>query len=794
MAERVLTVKILGDASSLQRALSQSSRGAKKAEADLSRTFRGVISGSGAFSGLGRSVAFASSAFLGGAGFAAAIKGGFDEMIKAQKATAQTEAVLKSTGGAANVTAGQVDRLAKSLLRQSGIDDEVIKGGENILLTFTNIRNELGRNNDVFTRATKLTLDMSVALKEDLKNASIQVGKALNDPVKGITALRRVGVSFTESQTALIKRLAESGNVLTAQKLILRELSREFVGSAKAAGSTFGGQLDKLRETLKNLSGEIAADLAPKILVVVQRFQKWLDNTRNQQKVLDTAKRVTQGFASVMKALSSAVQALNQVTGGTANTLKLLLGAFVAFKTVKIAGTFAEIASNIGLIGTRAAESEAKVRSLRTVLITTLGTTAALLAAIQLLRERQADQQAAELNRTRGAFAFGPGSHPTVGETRKFGDSTATVVKIGNRFFLVPDRVIQGPRNLPSGRNLFQAIATGAAGGFSGQAITPHATALTGAQQRAISLAGDPNISALRAQAAFDKRALANLEKRRRAGTVSAKAYTDAYVKLTDDLSSQESAIQSILDKQASDAKARSDAVARAAAKAKRARDAAAKKEQAALAQIAKDQLTALFQRAEDASGVLKGLLATGTRVGLSSADKTRLAKGIGAEGGRANFNLPISLQLEQARAEALGKPLTSILEREKKAAERALKSGKLSAQAQIDAWNAIADINDQLKKKATVDQTKFRHVGTDRLLGGLGLTGDALRAARTRLAQLGPGGTIPNRGQAFALAGGTGGIVINGGIHLHGVQDIRKLENELLARQKSRPNKRRGS
>src|SRR4051794_34273821 len=94
-----------------------------------------------------------------GLGYAAKV--GFSEFMEAQRITAQTNAVLKSTGGVANVTGAQVDKLANSMLRKTGIDDEQIKTGENMLLTFTRIRNEVGAGNDIFTQATKATTDLS---------------------------------------------------------------------------------------------------------------------------------------------------------------------------------------------------------------------------------------------------------------------------------------------------------------------------------------------------------------------------------------------------------------------------------------------------------------------------------------------------------------------------------------------------------------------------------------------------------------------------------------------------------
>jgi hypothetical protein len=63
--------------------------------------------------------------------------------------------------------------------------------------------------------------DMSVALGQDMSSSAIQLGKALNDPIKGVSALQRVGVSFTASQKEQIKTLVQSGRTMDAQKLIL---------------------------------------------------------------------------------------------------------------------------------------------------------------------------------------------------------------------------------------------------------------------------------------------------------------------------------------------------------------------------------------------------------------------------------------------------------------------------------------------------------------------------------------------------------------------------------------------
>lgn len=177
--------------------------------------------------------------------------------LDAEQAQAQLNAVITSTGGAAGVTTDMANEYADALSKVTMFDDEAILGGEAMLLTFTNI------GEDVFPQATATILDMSQALGQDLNSSAMQLGKALNDPIQGITALRRVGVTFTEDQEKMIKTMVESGDVAGAQKMILAELSKEFGGSATAAGETMAGQLAILNTELGNVKEEAGAALLP---------------------------------------------------------------------------------------------------------------------------------------------------------------------------------------------------------------------------------------------------------------------------------------------------------------------------------------------------------------------------------------------------------------------------------------------------------------------------------------------------------------------------------------------------
>lgn len=246
---RKIEIQIVGDADSFHKALGKATSTSSKL---------GNVMGSALKVG-----AVAGAAGLAAVGFAAAR--GLSDLMESQKVSAQTGAVLKSTGAAAGVTAKQVGNLANKISAYSGIDDEAVQAGENMLLTFTNIRNEAGKGNDIFNQSTKILADMSTAMGTDMKSSSIQLGKALNDPVKGITALTRVGVTFNEGQKKQIASMVKAGNTAGAQKVILKELNKEFGGSAKAAGDTLPGQLKKLSNAFDNAASAVIARLLPPV-------------------------------------------------------------------------------------------------------------------------------------------------------------------------------------------------------------------------------------------------------------------------------------------------------------------------------------------------------------------------------------------------------------------------------------------------------------------------------------------------------------------------------------------------
>lgn len=281
--------------------------------------------------------------FLSTVGTAMAVVGAeklFSGMIsgaeEAQKVNKATEAVIRSTGGAAHVTAAQVTALGDSLLKKTGIDDEAIKSGANMLLTFTNVRNEVGKGNDIFNQSTSVLTDMTAAMnggnvtQENMRTTAIQLGKALNDPIKGMGALRRVGVTFTDQQKEQIKTMVASGNTMGAQKVILAELGKEFGGAAASYATPM--------QRMKTAAGELSETMGTALLPVIESTATWMTNVgipalqsfggwlaRNKAWVIPLAASVAT-FAGTLYTISKALQVATMAARLFGLTLTVGLG------------------------------------------------------------------------------------------------------------------------------------------------------------------------------------------------------------------------------------------------------------------------------------------------------------------------------------------------------------------------------------------------------------------------------------------------------------------------------------
>ena len=305
-----------------------------------------------------KSIAGAAMSFRGLVGMAAvgvASKRAADAAGEQIAAERKLESVLAATGNAAGFTADELKRMASDLQQVTNYGDEATLSAMGVLASFTNIKG------DVFRDATTAAQDLSAVMGQDLQSSVVQIGKALNDPIRGVTALQRVGVAFTQQQKDQITAMVEAGNSMGAQQLILAELKKEFGGAAEAMAdpfTQFGNAAGDVQEELGMLVREIGTELLP----VGYQLLEWTSDAISGIKGIGSELKtfVTDGidaFVQVQDRIADFATFSTVIAGNIGNVFQGMFDDIVGWAQA----AFDFIASNlkIGFENMLAAESKA---------------------------------------------------------------------------------------------------------------------------------------------------------------------------------------------------------------------------------------------------------------------------------------------------------------------------------------------------------------------------------------------------------------------------------------------------
>jgi vacuolar-type H+-ATPase subunit E/Vma4 len=274
------------------------------------------------------------------AGAGALIGKNVQALARIETINAQTAQTIKTMGNAANISATQVEALAGKLEALTATEAETIQEGANLLLTFRNISNQAGAGNDIFNQTTAIMVDMGRALGEDASASAIRLGKALNDPITGLTALRKVGVGFTADQEAQIRALQTSGDMMGAQKVILAELQAQFGGSGAAFAQTFSGQLALLGHELGTVGEEATMAVMPALQSLVAELRNLIPVIGPQVKeALESV-----DWAGFAQTIANLAIFFVQNAAAIANTVGVLFALSTIFKTITVVMTAAKVA------------------------------------------------------------------------------------------------------------------------------------------------------------------------------------------------------------------------------------------------------------------------------------------------------------------------------------------------------------------------------------------------------------------------------------------------------------------
>jgi hypothetical protein len=735
---RKISVQLVVDASAAERGFAKTSHAARKFDKDLQHSVRGVISGSGAFEHLGRSLAFASGGFLAAKGITDVLTESIDAAREAGVTQKSLSAQLKVAGTSFGQWKDKIEAADLSLARFGFNSDDA----EQSMITLVRATGNAGKALSLQGVVANIARAKNIALAK----AALIVGKALSGQT---TALRRAvpGLSATAKGMDLVR----------------------------AAGAKLHGQaganttvVQRFNATLHDSEVIIGNGLLPTVNAYLGKLTAWLqkmNRTGRLQRDVNGAVRVAAGLFSTLKSivvpLAHAFQTLARGVGGTANALKLLIGLAVASK-------LSGLSLSIARIGTSAATSAGEVEGLSTKLgllarLNPIGVIASLGIADVVLGKKAFTTEEAG-----GAFVAGSAKSPYQKGTENDDIFHAGLhnnrgrIRTSTGVLHYSDLTTPEKAAFAAGLHIYDArkaaahAASASAGpsrldipGAHGKTFLNGA--LTAQQKLQLALAAHPDsVSLLQQQAAHDRAAIAFAGRLRASGRKSNAEYFAMVMSYQNDLTST---LQRITQITTSSAK-----------KVSAARGAA---------------LKGLLSKAGDASGSFS----------IAGTALFRALHPLKIKDAHGSFQLlkahyaPSRFELADAKANALNDQgaIYRLAVQERAAAYKALKSHRLSVQAMIDAWNVIGQANQTLGS----DIHHYATAASSRLLtSGLGLRKSTRKALESRLALAGAfSGHVPT---TMGVLGQSSVIV--GQVHVHGVQDAHQLADRLGKLGRSKP------
>jgi hypothetical protein len=407
----VLNVEILGEF----KKLTQATQGAQTSLGKLNNTATKISSGmSKAFGAIGIS--------LGAVAFVNFTKNAIraaEEVEVADKRLNQVAKSMNLFGDNTTKVTARLSKMANQTELLTGVTAETTKQIQSTLMTFGGLARSADQVDGAFDRATKAAIDLAAAGFGNATSNAIQLGKALNDPIKGLTSLTKSGVTFTESERERIKVLVESNKLGEAQALILAAIETQVGGTAEATVTSSA--------KMEAAFGQIEDAVGLALLPVLEKFSTWLSTNEGQevlQRIADTASDL---FGQLADTAEWAI--------ANKDWLLPLAGA---------AAIFAGTAKAIGLITTaigaaKVAQELFNASAYRNPYIIALGAAAGVVAMLSAINSPEVSKQADKIIKSKDPMIMnpnqvgrGPGFVPITPGRPATGGSSQVTINVNN--------------------------------------------------------------------------------------------------------------------------------------------------------------------------------------------------------------------------------------------------------------------------------------------------------------------------------------------------------------------------
>jgi len=270
---------------------------------------------------------------LAGIGVGFTLRAVIDATVEQERALKLTENAIRATGRTGRVSAQELAKFASEMQRATTFADEQVLSISSLLLRYRNIGEQ------ILPRATKAILDFAAATGRDATSAVSTLGRAFNDPIKGLTLLTRAGVALTPAVRENIKALTEQGRIFEAQTALAEGLEGAYKGAAEAARATLGGALT----ALKNAFGELLElDALPGVRVEIEEIIKLLGS----KEFRSAADEIGGALVTAFRTLAEVAQLAGENLRTTGVILAALVGLRIAGPIGAVAAAFAALAAS----------------------------------------------------------------------------------------------------------------------------------------------------------------------------------------------------------------------------------------------------------------------------------------------------------------------------------------------------------------------------------------------------------------------------------------------------------------
>jgi hypothetical protein len=250
-----------------------------------------------------------------------------EEVNSANNRILQINTAMGLFGSETQKVTDRITKLAEAQGTELGISNLTIKATQAKLLTFKNLAKSAKTVGGAFDRANKAALDMAAAGFGSAEGNAVQLGKALENPIKGIAALAKSGVTFTDQEKEKIKTLVESNKMLEAQEMVLAAIETQVGGTAKATAD----DTKRMQEGFAQFQQSLGLGLLPileAVTPVLLGMANWAKENPGTFKVLAAAI----GAIAISILAINAAMALNPISAIAIGVVALIAGVVLAYK------------------------------------------------------------------------------------------------------------------------------------------------------------------------------------------------------------------------------------------------------------------------------------------------------------------------------------------------------------------------------------------------------------------------------------------------------------------------------